>query len=365
MPVPMAIRVACTLIRMFVDVHCPENLDPRDLDVYLERGWFRMGQTIFTTNWLNFRETFYSAIWLRLCLSDYKEDSTQKKILHRNSKFTTVIRPASITMDKELLYIRYKQAVPFEASASLQMLLYGNSDRNIFQTWEVAVYDSEVLIAVGFFDLGSTTAMGIASIYDPDYKKYSLGKYLIYQKIAFCLERGLKYFYPGYFVPGYKAFDYKLSIGSPYIEYLDVAIDQWRHISVFNPSKVPITQMVSKLAELKDLLEKMGTGSSVLFYDYFYANQTPELSGADLLDYPVFLTTGKAMSAWSIIVFDVCTDKYQLLKCYPVLTPPSPIAVPGYYSDYVLKTDEVISASSDTKEMAAVFVASFQSQIEN
>jgi leucyl-tRNA---protein transferase len=352
-------------IRMFVDVHCLENLEARDLDVYLERGWFRMGQTIFTTNWLNFRETFYSAVWLRLNIANYQPDGTAIKLAQRNSRFTTIVRPASITIEKELLYVKYKQAVPFEASASLQMLLFGNSDNNIFNTYEVAVYDNEALIAIGFFDLGETSAMGIASIYDPAYKKFSLGKHLIYEKIRFCMANGMKFFYPGYFVPGYRAFDYKLSIGTPYIEYLDLASSDWRRLAHFNYNDVPIDVITRKLNALKDLLHRSDIGSEVLFYDYFYANQTPELSGAALLDFPVFLTTGKAITGWVIVVFDIRTDKYLLLKCYPVLTPPSPVSVPGYYSEYVLKTDELILATNDVKDIATVFVASQRSQIES
>lgn len=345
--------------RMFVDVHCPERLEGKALDLYLERGWFRMGQTIFTTNWLNFRETFYSAIWLRVLLNEYTPDTTQKKLIQRNSKFKTEIRPASITIEKELLYIKYKQAVQFEASASLQTLLFGNSEHNIFDTYEVDVYDDGRLIAVGFFDLGSESAMGISSIYDPDYKKYSLGKHLIYSKMSFCQERGLKYFYPGYFVPGYRAFDYKLDIGTKNIEYLQLQTDSWLPLAVFKEETSPLKIMVNRLIELKRWLARSGVESEVLFYDYFYANQTPELSGADLLDFPVFLSTEKSIHEWSIIVFDVRYDKYQLMKCYPVLTPPSPMIVPGYYSEYVLKLEETIYASQDVDLIGPLIVTSF------
>jgi arginyl-tRNA--protein-N-Asp/Glu arginylyltransferase len=344
---------------MFVDVHCPDNLEPAALDDYMERGWFRMGQTIFTTNWLNFRDTFYSAIWLRVSLNDFVADSTQRKLLQKNSRFHTEIRPAVITIEKELLYIRYKQAVPFEASASLQTLLYGNSDHNIFDTFEIDIYDNNKLIAAGFFDLGLESAMGISSIYDPDYKKYSLGKHLIYSKMMFCKERNMKYFYPGYFVPGYRAFDYKLDIGNPFIEYLQMQTNSWLPFSSFKNDMVPIKQMVTRLNELKTWLVRSAIPADVLYYDYFYANQTPELSGSELLDYPVFLVTEKSLSEWAIVVFDVRYDKYQLLKCYPVLTPPSPATVPGYYSDYVLKSEETLYATPTVEHMGAVFLSSF------
>jgi arginyl-tRNA--protein-N-Asp/Glu arginylyltransferase len=345
--------------KMFVDVHCPDRLEGAALDDYLERGWFRMGQTIFTTNWLNFRDTFYSAIWLRVLLDDYVADNTQKKLLQRNSRFRTEIRPAVITIEKELLYIRYKQSVPFEASASLQALLYGNSDHNIFDTFEVDMYDNNKLVATGFFDLGSNSAMGISSIYDPDYKKYSLGKHLIYSKMMFCKERNMKYFYPGYFVPGYRAFDYKLEIGTSNIEYLQLQTNSWLPLSVFKNDRVPIKQMETRLNDLKNWLDRSGIASEVLYYDYFYANQTPELSGSELLDFPLFLSTDRSINEWTIVVFDVRYDKYQLVKCYPVLTPPSPTAVPGYYSEYVLKSEETLYATAAVDQMGAVLVTSF------
>jgi arginyl-tRNA--protein-N-Asp/Glu arginylyltransferase len=345
---------------MFVDVHCPHVLEPKALDDYLERGWFRMGQTIFTTNWLNFKDTFYSAIWLRVLLQDYSPDSTQRKLFQRNSRFQTHVRPASITIEKELLYIRYKQSVPFEASASLQNLLLGNSERNIFNTFEVDIYDNDKLVAVGFFDLGVESTMGISSIYDPDYKKFSLGKHLIYLKMNFCKERGIKYFYPGYFVPGYRAFDYKLEIGNKYIEYLDVQTDSWYPLRSFKSENSPLTQMVRRLNELKKWLNCSGIESDLSYYDYFYANQTPELSGSALLDFPVFLSTRRAINEWTIVVFDIRVDKYQLLKCYPVLTPPSPANLPGYYSEYVLKPEQTLFATAAVEQMGAVFVSSFK-----
>ena len=81
----------------------------------------------------------------------------------------------------------------------------------IYNTHEINLFDGEKLIAVGYFDIGTRSAAGISSFYDPSYKKYSLGKYLIYLKMEYCQKMGFEYFYPGYFVPGYKAFDYKLS----------------------------------------------------------------------------------------------------------------------------------------------------------
>ncbi|MGC3943525.1 MAG: GNAT family N-acetyltransferase [Chryseolinea sp.] len=207
---------------MFASVHDPESLSPAELDAYLARGWFRMGPTIFTTNFLSFKENLYSAVWLRVDLADFEGGKTQAKLFKTNSVFTTRIRRATITDEKESLFAKYKKSVPFEASASLNHLLFGKATATVYNTFEVDVFDKDRLIAVGYFDLGKEAGMGISSIYDPEYKKYSLGKYLIYLKMNHCKELGMRYFYPGYFVPGYPFFDYKLSIGKNALQYLPV-----------------------------------------------------------------------------------------------------------------------------------------------
>ena len=171
---------------MFAEVHCPGILTPEELDHYLAHGWFRMGQTIFTTNFLNFKSNFYSALWLRIPLEDFSTDNTQQKLIKRNNRFRVEIQRASVTPIKEALFARYKQHISFEASASLHTLLFGKASTDIYNTQEVNIYHHDKLIASGFFDLGNTSAAGIASFYDPEYKKFSLGKHLIYLKIAYC-----------------------------------------------------------------------------------------------------------------------------------------------------------------------------------
>ena len=94
---------------MFAQVHCPDALTPGELDSYLANGWFRMGQSIFTTNFLNFRNNFYSAIWLRIDLLNFNGDSTQQKLVKKNSRFRNVIRQAFVDEEKEGLYARYKK----------------------------------------------------------------------------------------------------------------------------------------------------------------------------------------------------------------------------------------------------------------
>lgn len=335
---------------MFSQVHFPETLLPHELDSYLERGWFRMGQTIFTTNFLNFKNQFYSAIWLRIELPQYRPDKTQQMLMKRNASLKVEIKKASVTPAKEELYSRYKAVVSFDASPSLSQLLYRNTSRNIFDTWEINIYDRTTLVACGFFDIGRESGAGIISFYHPDYKKNSLGKYLIYQKMDYCQKLNLRYFYPGYFVPGYPYFDYKLSIGKSALQFLQFKSQQWLPMVHFAQTDIPFQLMLEKLNILHQVLAYQNIESSVLRYAYFDANLVPELSETVLFDFPLFLTLSgfEENGLYPIIViYDLINEKYHLLKCFSVWTSAAAADDTGVYSAHLLKVEDDLFSESN------------------
>lgn len=203
------------------------KIEPEELDDYLAHGWFRMQQSIFTTHQIIFEEVLYPAIWLRVNLPAFKADKKYRSLNKINSKFKFEIKKAFITQQHEALFQSYRASIPFKTAHSLHWLLLGDKSSNVYNTYMINVYDEAKLISTGFFDLGNNSAAGICSVYHPDYKKYSLGKYIIYVKMLACKEAGFHYFYPGYFVPGYRRFDYKLETGKPAIEYFDIYKESW------------------------------------------------------------------------------------------------------------------------------------------
>ena len=346
---------------MFAEVHCPRVLEASELDQYLARGWFRMGQTIFTTNFLNFRNNFYSSIWLRIPLPEYTSDKTEQKLLKKNAKFKIEFRQASITPEKERLFSEYKKNISFEASTSLNTLLYGKVNYNIYNTTEVCLYDQDKLIAVGFFDVGKTSAAGISSFYDPAYKKYTLGKFLIYLKIAYCKRLGLQYFYPGYFVPGYPLFDYKLEIGKSVLQYLDFPSLSWRPLEQFRLMNSPLHAMQEKLRELQSILSNAGVQSRLLKYEFFDANLIPELEGIVLFDFPVFLLCS-GLSEEKPVVYDVRDGQYHLIQCKSVWASNTVTDVKEVYSSHVFKFDHGLFSNEHVQAMASMILRELQSE---
>jgi leucyl-tRNA---protein transferase len=309
-------------LSMFAQVHCPNYLPAEELDRYLEQGWFRMGQTIFTTSFLNFKKQFYSAVWLRVDLQNLKEDKTRQKLFRINNGFRVEFGKLVLDERKNTLYEEYRRSISFEASATLHQLLFRDSAANIYDSEEVTVYDGERLIAAGVFDNGRNSAAGIISFYDPAYRKYSLGKYLIYLKIHYCKNRGMRYFYPGYFVPGYFSFDYKLAIGRAGLEYFDLSSARWFPIDDFQLAASPLQVMRDHLEVLKDRHRDGQFSCSILKYEFFDVNLAPDFSGAALFDFPLFLVCNEMEnSADMAIVFDVRDNQYHLLKCRTVYNP--------------------------------------------
>ena len=143
--------------------------------------------------------------------------------------------------------------MPFRTSTSLTNLMlmgfFDTQKEDIFNTYEINLYDQNELIACSYFDVGHKSAEGISSYYDPKYKNHSLGKYLIYLQIDICLENKLDFFYPGYFVPSYTHLDYKLSIGASCLEFIDTEDLTWYAISEYEDLPLPMA-----LADIADLI---------------------------------------------------------------------------------------------------------------
>ena len=339
---------------MFAQVHTPSILPPAHLDNYLSIGWFRMGQNIFTTNFLNFKGQFYSAVWLRINLKTYQADSTEIKLRKFNARFSVQFSKANINEENEALFLRYRQSVAFEASASLHQLLYGKASCDIYDTYQVEIRDDDKLIACGFFDLGMNAAAGITSFYDPDYRKHSLGKYLIYLKINFCKDAGLDYFYPGYFVPGYSFFDYKLSIGRRVLQFLDYATNQWAPIGDFNPMLAPIRILEDKLNSLQIMMAKARIACELYRYEFFEANLLPELKDVGLFDHPYFLHFPLVHGGpWvTVVVFDIKDETYRLIRCRSVWNSTLPNQN-GMYSSELLKEEVLVFSHPSPAEMVS------------
>ena len=342
---------------MFVELHYPESISNEELDVYLANGWFRMGQAIFTTNFLKFNDVFHSAIWLRIDLLSFETTKFQQKMLKTNAKFEVQIQPLTLAPEQEELFCKYRNHVAFDAAPSVRNLLFGEQTiKPIYDTYEINIYDNEKLIAVGFFDIGQKSAAGISCFYDPAYKKYSLGKYLMYLKMDFCRKQGCTFFYPGYFSPDYNLFDYKLDLAKPSLQYLDLITDAWFPFEAYSSTQIPFDIMCRKLRELGDYLDKQNIKYQFQYYDFFDADMISNLNGLGLFDYPVFLVCSQLDDSLFIpmLVFNVCEQQYHLILCSRVYESIFTESKPEHYNAYLLQISRYLYTGESIEEMADV-----------
>lgn len=341
---------------MLAKLNYPTALHPKELDNYLAHGWFRMGQTIFTTNFLRFSGVFYSAIWLRIDLDTFVPSKTQLKLEKLNAIFKVEIVPVKVTATHEELFLKYKNHISFEAAPSLEYLLYHDGNNDIYNTFQVNIYDQQKLIATGFFDLGENTSAGISCIYDPDYRKYSLGKYLMLLKMQYSKQKGLKYFYPGYFAPGYPLFDYKLDLAKPSLEYYELSSLSWQPFSKYSQEDIPLVVMKQKMAVLSEMLERKKLEHTFFEYEFFDADLFSSLNGLEVLDFPVFLYCLEvdAGITKAIIVFDLRDQQYHFLLCNSLFSTLDDINLDNRYTTNILKVVQPLFASDSPILMAQV-----------
>jgi leucyl-tRNA---protein transferase len=212
---------------IYYDIHYPVTMTGPMLDAYLAKGWYRMQQTIFTTDVIIKNDMVIPVFWLRLVLSKYKQNKTAQKIITTNKKFSIACGNGYITDEAEELYQLYCQSISFDVSPTIQDSLIGEGLHSVYNTKAYSIRDGKKLIGLGYFDDGENSIAGILNIYHPDYKQYSLGKYLMLLKIEYALQQHKEFYYPGYISTGISKFDYKLFVGKEASEVYIRKTDQW------------------------------------------------------------------------------------------------------------------------------------------
>lgn len=201
------------------------------LDDFLEKGWYRTGSIIFTTDFIITPEAECGVWWIRYRLRDYKLAKSHLQVIKKSKDFKIVDSNFRITTDMEELYNVYKNRVDFTLAPNLRSSLFsiGNmvAELPIYDTRLISIYDDDTLVAYGVYDVGENALAGILNIYDHDYAKYSFGKLMMIQKISTACKLGKAFYYPGYISFEWDKFDYKLFLGKDFVEIYIPEDDKW------------------------------------------------------------------------------------------------------------------------------------------
>ncbi|MEM9527965.1 MAG: hypothetical protein AAGA31_15225 [Bacteroidota bacterium] len=303
----------------YADKNTPFVLSPESLDWYLGKGWYRMGANIFTTHFLFFNNRPYSAIWIRVDLQGFTFSKSQRKLMRRNANLFELSRgPRIIDEERNTLYRKYAHEFDGRLSSSINESLEDYNGDTVFNTYETTVREkvSGKLVAASYFDLGERTAASILGFYDPDLKSFSLGYYTMLLEMAYCLEQGMRYYYPGYVVPGYERFDYKLRL-SKKSQFFDLQTETWQPYDQVNiDANGPTEIQVRALNELIKHLPVRGKQTSISIYPLFEAGLY-DIWNDDYVPYPYFYSLGiDSTDNMIVVAFDPKERAYLVLQCH-------------------------------------------------
>lgn len=209
----------------------PDSIAGNELDQLLALGWYRMHQYLFTCSHIGIEEP-HRVHWLRYDISEIRIHSSHQRIRKRNKNFRfTIENFTALREDHRQLHQRYRSSIDFDGALSIEDCLFGEEiiTGNIFNTKCISVYDHDTLIAGGYFDVGDKASASILHFFDPQYRKYSLGKYLILITIDYLKLQGYEYYYPGYVVEDVAKMDYKLFLGKCEAQYFDPLTVRWKY----------------------------------------------------------------------------------------------------------------------------------------
>ena len=186
---------------MFYHIEEHDSLRGEKLDDYLERGWFRLKDKIDKgSHYMNLdRGELLRVVELRYDVDEIVSHRSHRRIRRLNQHFK--IKHSNnfkITPYDTVLYMNYYEHIDFDTSPDIENILTGNGNMDIFDTRCIRIYDGNDLIALGLYDMGKNSVASILNCFDPDYAKYSLGKYIMLLIIDMMKESGMKYYYPGY-----------------------------------------------------------------------------------------------------------------------------------------------------------------------
>ena len=210
----------------------PESLAPEEFDSYLSQGWYRMTQYLFSISHLfSYRSFDIDRVWwLRYHINAIQSHRSHRRIENLNSRFEVKYdKFESISTEDEALYSRYYQFIDFDGYSSLASCLFDEKeDKKLFNTYTITVLDGANQIAKAYIDLGEKAVLAKVNFYDPDYAKYSLGKFLILKTIEFMRKNDYEWYYPGYIVVDRPKFLYKLFLGKESAEYYHPDSETWK-----------------------------------------------------------------------------------------------------------------------------------------
>jgi leucyl-tRNA---protein transferase len=201
------------------------SASPAQMDRLWAEGWRHFGVMFVRYYTAVHGEKRFTVLPLRIDIERFVLSRSQKRVLAKNRDAKIAVRPSSVDNEKQELFekhrCRFEENVPTSLYNFLSTMPASLPCPNV----ELCVYVGKQLKGVTFLDVGARATSAVYAIFDPAEAKRSLGIFMMLQSLRFSMERGCRYYYPGYAYREPFAYDYKKRFAG--LEYLDWN-DGWR-----------------------------------------------------------------------------------------------------------------------------------------
>jgi len=183
----------------------------------IQRGYRRFGKMFFRPICQECNECQS----IKIDVDNFTFSSSQKRVLKKAANFEIIISTPNLTQEHLNLFEKYhlfmKNKKDWEYNDITAQNYYSSfvNGHNDFG-YEILYFDKDRLIGVDLVDMLEDGISSIYFYYDPDYAKYSLGRYSLYNQIKIAKQNNKKWIYLGYYVKDCPSLSYK-SHYKPYL----------------------------------------------------------------------------------------------------------------------------------------------------
>jgi arginyl-tRNA--protein-N-Asp/Glu arginylyltransferase len=192
---------------------------PSRMDRLWAEGWRHFGVIFVRYRTSEHRGKHYTVLPLRIDLKHFALTRSQKRVLAKNRDLRLVFRPSIIDREKVVLFEKHRLRFDENVPTSLFNFMSPDPSAAPCPNSELCLYLDKKLLGVTFLDIGATATSAVYAMFEPAAAKRSLGILMMLHSIQFSIERGYRYYYPGYAYREPFTYDYKKRFTG--LEYLD------------------------------------------------------------------------------------------------------------------------------------------------
>jgi len=188
----------------------PQNSAQYFYPLLLANGFRRSGEQVYRPHCPHCQ----ACQSLRIAVKEFRKSRSQKRLLNRNKKFRTAVsqhpQPTYFNLYRRYIEQIHSDGAMFPPSKKQYTeFLKSSWSSSLF----IEIYNKDKLIAVSVTDqIGNQQEKSWSAFYcfyDPDYHRYSLGKYAVLMQLQLAQEFNIDWLYLGYYIEKCQKMNYK------------------------------------------------------------------------------------------------------------------------------------------------------------